>query len=168
MHITWGKVMFSHVILLKGGVHEPLGPTPYLQDRIELPLLLDRTGWPPPSLPWKGQDDATSPPDGTEWPSLLLPSPYELLYGHKPKTQMSSSQKDLQSRHPDNENHQEKNYKGNKDKLKPMTAKPVQTKECWIIWNQCMSEPPSRKFWNEVLSSIDQTSLENQEPILLT
>ena len=39
-----------------------------------------------------------------------LPSPYELLYGHKPKTLMPSSKKDLQSRHPDNENHQEKNY----------------------------------------------------------
>ena len=39
-----------------------------------------------------------------------LPSPYELLYGHKPKTLMPSSKKDLQSRHPNNENHQEKNY----------------------------------------------------------
>ena len=39
-----------------------------------------------------------------------LPSPYELLYGCKPKTLMPSSKKDLQSRHPDNENHQEKNY----------------------------------------------------------
>ena len=39
-----------------------------------------------------------------------LPSPYELLYGRKPKTLMPSSKKDLQSRHPDNVNHQEKNY----------------------------------------------------------
>ena len=39
-----------------------------------------------------------------------LPSPYELLYGRKPKTLMPSSKKDLQSRHPDNENHQDKNY----------------------------------------------------------
>ena len=31
----------------------------------------------------------------------LLP-PYELLYGCKPKTLMSSSKKDLQSRHPNN------------------------------------------------------------------
>ena len=39
-----------------------------------------------------------------------LPSPYELLYGRKPKTLISSSKKDLQSRHPDNKNDQEKNY----------------------------------------------------------
>ena len=38
-----------------------------------------------------------------------LPSPYELLYGHKPKTLIPSSKKDLQSRHPDIEIHQEKN-----------------------------------------------------------
>ena len=39
-----------------------------------------------------------------------LPSLYELLYGHKPKSLIPSSKKNLQSRHPDNENNQEKNY----------------------------------------------------------
>ena len=53
-----------------------------------------------------------------------LPSLYELLYGRKPKTLMPSSKKDLQSRHPDNENHQERRImKGNKDKLKSMIGK---------------------------------------------
>ena len=38
-----------------------------------------------------------------------MPSPYELLFGRKSRTLMPSSKKNLQSRHPDNVNHQEKN-----------------------------------------------------------
>ena len=36
-------------------------------------------------------------------------SPYELLFGRKPRTLMPSSKINLQSRHPDNVNHQEGN-----------------------------------------------------------
>ena len=38
-----------------------------------------------------------------------IPSPYELLFGRKPRTLMPSSKKALQSKHADNESHQEKN-----------------------------------------------------------
>ena len=38
-----------------------------------------------------------------------MPSPYELLFGRKPRTLMPNSKKNLQSRHPDNANHQERN-----------------------------------------------------------
>ena len=43
-----------------------------------------------------------------------MPSPHELLFGRKPRTLMPSSKKNLQSRHPDNVNHQEKNLKRQK------------------------------------------------------
>ena len=38
-----------------------------------------------------------------------MPSPHELLFGRNPRTLMPSSKKNLQSRHPDNVNHQDKN-----------------------------------------------------------
>ena len=38
-----------------------------------------------------------------------MPSPFELLFGRKPKTLMPSCKKTLQSRHPENRSHQEKN-----------------------------------------------------------
>ena len=38
-----------------------------------------------------------------------MPSPYELMFGRKPRTLMPSSKKNLQSRHPDNVNHQDRN-----------------------------------------------------------
>ena len=38
-----------------------------------------------------------------------MPLPYELLFGRKPRTLMPSSKKNLQSRHPDNMNHQVRN-----------------------------------------------------------
>lgn len=39
-----------------------------------------------------------------------LPSPYELLFGCKPRTLMPSTKKTLQSNHPENDKHQERNY----------------------------------------------------------
>ena len=54
-----------------------------------------------------------------------MPSPCELLFGRKPRTLMPSSKKNLQSRHPDNMNHQERNLEGSKDRLKVMIKKPV-------------------------------------------
>ena len=38
-----------------------------------------------------------------------MPSPSRLLFGRKPRTLMPSSKKNLQSRHPDNMNHQVRN-----------------------------------------------------------
>ena len=38
-----------------------------------------------------------------------MPSSYKLLFGRKPRTLMPSSKKNLQSRHPENMNHQVRN-----------------------------------------------------------
>ena len=40
----------------------------------------------------------------------ILPSPYELLFGHKPRTLLPNTKKTLQSNHPENDKHQERNY----------------------------------------------------------
>ena len=40
-----------------------------------------------------------------------MPSPYELLFGRKLRTLIPNSKKNLQSRHPDNVNHQDRNLK---------------------------------------------------------
>ena len=39
-----------------------------------------------------------------------LPSPYELLFGRKPRTLLPSTKRTLQSSHPENDKHQERNY----------------------------------------------------------
>lgn len=39
-----------------------------------------------------------------------IPSPFELLFGKKPKTLIPSCKKTLPSQHQDNTSHQEKNY----------------------------------------------------------
>ena len=97
-----------------------------------------------------------------------LPSPYELLYGCKPKTLMPSSKKDLQSRHPDNENHQEKNYERQQRQAEAHDRKAnIRQKNSEQYGTSICEKYHQENFGSQVLSSIDQTLLESQELTLL-
>ena len=96
-----------------------------------------------------------------------LPSPYELLYGRKPKTLMPSSKKDLQSRHSDNENHQEKNHERQQRQAEAYDRKAVIDKRILNNMEPVYVRNTIKKIRSQVLSSIDQTLLESQELTLL-
>ena len=94
-------------------------------------------------------------------------SPHELLFHRKPRTLMPISQKNLQSRHPDNVNHQEGILKGSRDKLKFMIRKPVQTRE-YLTNGTSVCEKYHQENLGACLFLIDQIPLGNQELILWT
>ena len=64
---------------------------------------------------WKKAAENNQCPETALWMKRItplddhLPSPYELLYGRKPRSRLPSSNLALQSRHPANDAHQEAN-----------------------------------------------------------
>ena len=70
-----------------------------------------------------------------------MPSPYELLYGRKPKTFIPSSKCSLMSQHPENDQHQEDNYQKQIKQAAPYNKKagidmrPLDRNEPVYVWN---------------------------------
>ena len=67
-----------------------------------------------------------------------MPSPYELLFGRKPGTLMPSSKKNLQSRHSDNLDHQERNLEGQQRQAEVYDKKASTNKRILNNMEQCL------------------------------
>ena len=81
---------------------------------------------------------------------------------------MPSSKIDLQSRHPDNENHQEKNYERQQRQAEAYDRKASIDKRILNNMEPVYVRNTIKKIWEPcVASSIDQTLLESQELTLL-
>ena len=96
-----------------------------------------------------------------------LPSPYELLFGRRPKSMLPSSESSLQSQHPNKDCHQEAIYVNKQSTLLSTTRKQAMTNEPSAATIQSTPGIRSNTSGNPARSSASRILVGNQECIWL-